>query len=285
MTKILSGSEVAEALKQKIISEVKNLKQQGFKPVLCIVMVGKQPDSVAYVKSASKKCETMGIGCRIKTLPEDIREEELIKTIQELNEDKTINGIMIMLPLPTHISQKAVKYVISPEKDVDCLNPVNVSKVMSGEKCTFTPCTPSAVMEILKHYGIDIQGKKAVIIGRSMVVGRPLAMMLLKENATVTICHTKTVNLKEETRRADILVAAAGKPKMVKKDMVGEGAIVIDVGINFDEDGKMCGDVDFDGVRQVTSMITPVPKGVGSVTSTVLMKHVIEACKQQNNLA
>ncbi|MGI5859291.1 MAG: bifunctional 5,10-methylenetetrahydrofolate dehydrogenase/5,10-methenyltetrahydrofolate cyclohydrolase, partial [Tepidanaerobacteraceae bacterium] len=185
--------------------------------------------------------------------------------------------------LPDQISEDAVKYAIAPEKDVDCFNPINVSKVMSGDEDGFPPCTPSAVIEILDHYGIEIKGKRAVLIGRSMVVGRPLAMMLLKRNATVTICHTRTKDLAQEAKRAEILIAAAGKAKMVTKDMVNEGAIVIDVGINF-ENGKMCGDVDFDNVSPIAGQITPVPGGVGSVTSTVLAKHVIKAFKLQQGL-
>ncbi|KXG73810.1 Bifunctional protein FolD protein [Fervidicola ferrireducens] len=184
-----------------------------------------------------------------------------------------------MRPLPAHILEDRVKYEISPRKDVDSFNPVNIAKVMGGEQDGFAPCTPSAVMEILHHYGIDLTGKRAVIVGRSMVVGRPLAMMMLKENATVTICHTKTKDLKAETTRAEILVAAAGKARMIKKDMVSPGAIVIDVGINFDENGRMCGDVDFEEVKEIAGKITPVPGGVGSVTSTVLAKHVIQACR------
>ena len=186
-----------------------------------------------------------------------------------------------MMPLPEQISEDVVKYKIAPEKDVDCFNPINVSKVMSGDRDGFTPCTPQAVVEILDHYGIKIEGKRVVIIGRSMVVGRPLAMMLLKRNATVTICHTRTKDLAHEAKRAEILIAAAGKAHMVTKDMVSDGAVVIDVGINFDENGKMCGDVDFDNVSPIAGQITPVPGGVGSVTSTVLAKHVIEAFKLQ----
>ncbi|MGB9840902.1 bifunctional 5,10-methylenetetrahydrofolate dehydrogenase/5,10-methenyltetrahydrofolate cyclohydrolase, partial [Thermovenabulum sp.] len=190
-------------------------------------------------------------------------------------------GILIMRPLPSHLSEDQIKYHIDPQKDVDCFSPINVAKITAGEETGFPPCTPQAVMEILNYYKIDLTGKKAVILGRSMVVGRPLAMMMLKQNATVTICHTKTKNLFEETKKAEILVAAAGKAKIVKADMVGEGAVVIDVGINVDQNGKLCGDVDFEEVKDKAGMITPVPGGVGSVTSTVLVKHVVKALKQQ----
>ncbi|WP_068747217.1 bifunctional 5,10-methylenetetrahydrofolate dehydrogenase/5,10-methenyltetrahydrofolate cyclohydrolase, partial [Thermovenabulum gondwanense] len=190
-------------------------------------------------------------------------------------------GILIMRPLPSHLSEDQIKYHIDPQKDVDCFSPINVAKITAGEETGFPPCTPQAVIEILNHYQIDLTGKKALILGRSMVVGRPLAMMMLKQNATVTICHTKTKNLFEETKKAEILVAAAGKAKIVKADMVGEGAVVIDVGINVDQNGKLCGDVDFEQVQHKAGMITPVPGGVGSVTSTVLVKHTIKALKQQ----
>lgn len=284
MAKILSGKEVAAALKDKLTEEVKKLKEQGKALGLCIVMAGDRPDSASYIKGAVKRCTDIGIDCQVEKLPEGISQDEFLKVLDRLNKDSKINGIIIMRPLPSQISEDVVKYKIAPEKDVDCFSPINVSKVMSGDSDGFAPCTPAAVIEILDYYGIGLEGKRAVLIGRSMVVGRPLAMMLLKRNATVTICHTRTKNLPQETRRAEILIAAAGKARMVTKDMVSEGAVVIDVGINFDESGKMCGDVDFDSVSPIAGQITPVPGGVGSVTSTVLAKHVIEAFKLQQGL-
>ena len=283
MTKILNGKEVAKTLKEKLSEEVEELKKTGKTPGLSIVMAGDRPDSAAYIRGAVKRAESIGIQCFVKELPEEISQEEFLKVIRHLNDDNKVNGIIIMQPLPDQISEDVVKYEICPGKDVDGFSPVNVSKVMSGEADGFAPCTPSAVVEILDHYGIQIEGKRTVLVGRSMVVGRPLSMMLLKRNATVTLCHTRTVDLAKETKRAEILIAAAGKAKMIKKDMVQDGAVVIDVGINF-EDGKMCGDVDYDEVSTVAGKITPVPGGVGSVTSTVLAKHVIEAFKQQNRL-
>lgn len=283
MAKILSGKEVAKALREDLKKEAENIKKKKVVPTLCIVMVGQSPDSASYIKGAVRRCEGIGIETTVKTYPKDMSQDEFLKELDCLNEDPKINGIIIMMPLPEQISADVVKYKIAPEKDVDGLSPINVSKVMSGEDDGFAPCTPAAVIEILKHYGIKTRGKRAVVIGRSMIVGRPLAMMLIKENATVTICHTKTENLAEETKRAELLVAAAGSCKMVKKEMVSKGTIVIDVGINF-EDGKMCGDVDYDEVSQVAEMITPVPGGVGSVTSTVLAKHVLDACRIQNDL-
>ncbi len=284
MAKILSGKEVAAALKDKLTEEVKKLKEQGKALGLCIVMAGDRPDSASYIKGAVKRCTDVGIDCQVEKLPEGISQDAFLKVLDRLNKDSKINGIIIMRPLPSQISEDVVKYKIAPEKDVDCFSPINVSKVMSGDSDGFAPCTPAAVIEILDYYGIGLEGKRAVLIGRSMVVGRPLAMMLLKRNATVTICHTRTKNLPQETRRAEILIAAAGKARMVTKDMVSEGAVVIDVGINFDESGKMCGDVDFDSVSPIAGQITPVPGGVGSVTSTVLAKHVIEAFKLQQGL-
>jgi len=284
MGKILSGKEVAEALKLKLKAEADELRGKGIIPSLSIIIVGDRADSAAYIKGAVKRCGEIGIECNVTELPGNIDQDKFLEVLHRQNADDKIHGIMIMRPLPSQISENVVKYEISPAKDVDCFNPVNVSKVMSGEEGGFAPCTPSAVMEILHHYGIDPKGKKAVIVGRSMVVGRPLAMMLLKEHATITVCHTRTVDLAGEAGRADVLIAAAGKARMVKKDMVKEGTVVIDVGINFDENGKMCGDVDFDEVSPQASMITPVPGGVGAVTSTVLAKHVLEACKMQKGL-
>ena len=284
MAKILSGKEVAAALKEKLIVQVEQLKQSGKTPGLCIVMAGDRPDSASYIRAAVKRCTDIGIDCQVEKLPEEISQDEFLKVLDRINDDPKIHGIIIMRPLPEQISEDVVKYKIAPEKDVDCFNPINVSKVMSGDSDGFPPCTPQAVIEILDHYGIEIKGKRAVVIGRSMVVGRPLAMMLLKRNATVTICHTRTKDLASEAKRAEILIAAAGKARMVTKDMVSDGAVVIDVGINFDEEGKMCGDVDFDNVSSVAGQITPVPGGVGSVTSTVLAKHVVEAFKRQEGL-
>lgn len=283
MANILSGKEVALALKASLTEEVKALKEKGMIPTLCILMVGDSPDSASYTRGAVKRCEDIGINCIVKVMPEDITQEKFIEAVRELNHDTSIHGILIMRPLPKHISEYVVQYEISPAKDVDCFSPVNVSKVVSGDEDGFAPCTPSAVIEILNHYKIEIKGKRAVVVGRSMVVGKPLSMMLLKEHATVTVCHTRTKDLAEETRRAEILVAAAGKAKMISREMVSPGAVVIDVGINF-EDGKMCGDVDYDAVAPVAGMITPVPGGVGAVTTTVLAKHVIRAMKQQNQL-
>lgn len=283
MVNILSGKEVALALKTALAEEVKALKDKGMTLGLCILMVGDSPDSASYTKGAVKRCEDIGINCDVKILPESVTQEGFIQVVRELNNNDSVHGILIMRPLPKHISEDVIKYEISPAKDVDCFSPVNVSKVISGDKDGFAPCTPSAVIEMLNHYGIKAEGKRTVVVGRSMVVGRPLSMMLLHQNATVTICHTRTADLADETRRAEILVAAAGKAKMITRDMVSPGTVVIDVGINF-ENGKMCGDVDYDEVAPIAGMITPVPGGVGAVTTTVLAKHVVKAFKLQKHL-
>lgn len=284
MAKILDGKEVAAALKDELAIEVERLRKLSSIPGLCLVMAGSRPDSQSYINSAVKRCSSIGIDCRVIRLPEDVTQEEFLNAIDILNADPKINGIMVMRPLPRRIPEDAVKYKIAPQKDVDCFTPISVSKVISADDDGFAPCTPAAVIEILDYYGIKVEGKRTVVIGRSMVVGRPLAMMLLARNATVTICHTRTANLAQETKKAEVLIAAAGKARMITKDMVGSGAVVIDVGINFDENGKMCGDVDFDSVYPVASCITPVPGGVGAVTSTVLAKHVIEALKLQQGI-
>ena len=214
---------------------------------------------------------------------EDITQEDYEKTLRSLNENKDVHGILCLRPLYNQLNEEAIKYVISPEKDVDCFSPINSAKIMEGDKSGFPPCTPTAVVEILKHYDVELNGANVAVLGRSMVVGKPASMLLLNENATVTICHSRTKNLEKVTSQADILVAAVGRAKMIKENSVKEGAVVIDVGINVDENGNLCGDVDTASVQDKVSMITPVPAGVGSVTTSILAKHVVKACKNQNN--
>ena len=223
--------------------------------------------------------ETCGIAHEVMTLPIDISQEDFITKLKTVNDDDTVHGILLFRPLPKQIDEKVVKYVINPEKDIDCFNPINVAKVMEGDDTGFPPCTSSAAMEILKYYNIQLKGKLAVVIGRSMVVGRPLSMLLLKEDATVTICHSKTENIQEVSSKADILIAAVGKANMVTEDFIKNGAAVIDVGINVDGEGNICGDVNTDNCLEKSGVITPVPAGVGSVTTAVLAKHVVKACK------
>lgn len=280
---VIKGKPVADKISENLIKDVNELIKEGITPKLAIVRVGARGDDLAYERGALKRCESIGITTEVIELAEDINQEDYIAKLKELNEDKAVNGILAFRPLPKQLDEEVIKYVISPEKDIDCFSPVNAAKVMEGDKSGFPPCTPTAVVEILKHYEVDLNGANVAVLGRSMVVGKPAAMLLLNENATVTICHSRTKNLKEVTSNADILVAAVGRAKMVKSDFVKEGAVVMDVGINVDEEGKLCGDVDTEDVLSKVSMITPVPAGVGSVTTSILAKHVVKACKLQNN--
>lgn len=282
MNQIIKGKAVADAMKDELVKEVEELKTKGISPKLTIVRVGARGDDLAYERGALKRCESIGIVTEVKELPEDITQEDYVSALKSVNEDPAVNGILCFRPLPKQLDEEAIKYIIAPEKDIDCFSPVNAAKVMEGDKSGFPPCTPTAVVEILKHYGVELNGKKVAVLGRSMVVGKPAAMLLLNENATVTICHSRTKDLPAVTSEADVLVAAVGKAKMVKSNFVKEGAVVIDVGINVDENGNLCGDVDTDDVLSKVSMITPVPGGVGGVTTTILAKHIIKACKMQN---
>lgn len=279
--KLLTGKEVAQKMDQDIQRDVLELKSKGINPCLRIMIVGNAPDSVTYANSAKKMAEKNGITCEIEQLGETTTQDEFVKILKERNSDRAIHGIIVMRPLPKQISEDVVKYVLAPEKDIDCFNPVNAGKVMAGDMTGFPPATPQAVMEILKFYEIPLAGKEAVVIGRSMVVGKPMAMLLLSENATVTVCHSKTKDLPGVCRRADILVAAIGKARMITKDYVKAGAVVMDVGINVEGD-KLFGDVDTEGVKEAASAVTPVPGGVGTVTTRVLLKHVVKAAGLQN---
>lgn len=280
---IIKGKPVADQISETLIKEVNELVKEGINPKLAIVRVGAKGNDLAYERGALKRCQTIGIETEVIELSEDITQEEYEKALRNLNENKDIHGILCFRPLPKQLNEEEIKYVISPEKDVDCFSPINSAKIMEGDTSGFPPCTPTAVVEILKHYNVELQGANIVVLGRSMVVGKPTAMLLLNENATVTICHSRTKNLEKVTSEADILIAAVGRAKMIKENFIKKGAVVIDVGINVDEDGKLCGDVDTSAVFDKASMITPVPAGVGSVTSSILAKHVVKACKAQNN--
>lgn len=275
----MMGADVAKSVMGRIIPEVQELKDKGIIPCLTIIRVGARPDDLAYERGAKKRMEAAGITCKILELPEDIRQAEFEEEFRKVNEDRDVHGILLFRPLPGTLDEEPVKKMIHPLKDVDCMSDDNIAKVFSGDVKGFAPCTAEAVMEMLDYYGISLEGKRAVVVGRSMVVGRPLAMLLLKKNATVTICHTRTEELAETCRNAEILVVAAGKAKVVTKDMVGDGAVVADVGINVDSDGNLCGDVDFDAVEERTSYISPVPRGVGSITTSVLASHVLRAAQ------
>jgi methylenetetrahydrofolate dehydrogenase (NADP+)/methenyltetrahydrofolate cyclohydrolase len=279
--KLLTGKEVAQKMDQDIQKEVQELKAKGVNPALKIMIVGDAPDSLAYANSAKKMAEKNGIACDIEQLPGTTSQDDFVNVLKQRNADKNIHGIIVMRPFPKQISEDVVKYILSPEKDVDCFNPVNAGKIMAGDMTGFPPATPQAVMEILRFYQIPMSGKEAVIIGRSMVVGKPMSMLLLSENATVTVCHSKTSELPGVCRRADILVAAIGKARMIKTNYIKPGATVMDVGINVEGD-KLFGDVDTEPAKEVAGAITPVPGGVGTVTTRVLLKHVVKAAKMQN---
>ena len=283
MAIIIDGKKVSAQVKEQVRIETEELVKKGIKPGLAVIIVGDDPASRVYVNNKKKACEKVGFLSKEFALPATTTQEELLSLVKELNEDKEINGILCQLPLPKGLDEKAVIEAISPLKDVDAFHASNVGKIMIGDY-DFLPCTPAGVMEMLHSYNIPVEGKECVVIGRSNIVGKPMAMLLLHENGTVTITHSRTKNLKEVTKRAYILVAAIGKPKFVTADMVKEGAVVIDVGMDRDEKGKLCGDVDFENVKEKCSAITPVPGGVGPMTIAVLMKNTLKACKIQNNL-
>lgn len=277
---IIDGKKVSAYLKDKIAAEV---KENGYKPGLAVIIVGDDPASKIYVNNKKKACEYCGFYSEEYALPLNTTQSELIALINRLNNDDKIDGILCQLPLPKHIDKKAVIKAISPAKDVDAFNEINVGKIMIGNY-SFSPCTPSGVIELLRFYNIDLCSKNAVVIGRSNIVGKPMAMLLMHEDATVTVCHSKTKNLKEICLNADVIVSSVGKPKIVTADMVKEGAVVIDVGISRTENGKICGDVDFENVKDKTSYITPVPGGVGPMTIAVLMQNTLKAYKLNKNI-
>ncbi|MBQ2236800.1 MAG: bifunctional methylenetetrahydrofolate dehydrogenase/methenyltetrahydrofolate cyclohydrolase FolD [Clostridia bacterium] len=282
MSKIIDGRSISTAVKARVAKGVLDLKERGIDVGLAVIIVGNNPASKVYVANKKKACEELGIISEEYALPESTTEEQLLELIAELNGKKSINGILCQLPLPSHIDEKRVIDSISPEKDVDAFHPHNVGRIMIGDY-DFVPCTPAGIMEMLEYEGIDVEGKKCVVIGRSNIVGKPMGMLLLHKNGTVTICHSRTRDLKEICRSADILIAAVGKAKFVTADMVKLGAVVIDVGMNR-VDGKLCGDVDFDMVEGIASAITPVPGGVGPMTIAMLMQNTLTAAKKQNNL-
>ena len=280
---IIDGKAVSASVKAQVKEECEALKAKGVAPGLAVIIVGEDPASQVYVRNKERACEECGFYSKKYALPAETTQEELNALVDELNNDKSINGILCQLPLPSHLDDKEVINRISPKKDVDAFHPENVGQIMIGDY-SFLPCTPAGVIELIKSTGIDISGKKAVVIGRSNIVGKPMAMLLLHENATVEIAHSKTKDIAETARSADILVVAIGKAKFVKSDMVKDGAVVIDVGMNRDENGKLCGDVDFEDVKDKCSFITPVPGGVGPMTISMLMKNTLTAAKLQNGI-
>lgn len=280
---LIDGKSVSLQVKQQVKQECDKLKTKGVTPGLAVIIVGDDPASQVYVRNKEKACEECGFYSVKYALDADTTQSELNALIDKLNKDEKINGILCQLPLPKHLDDKEVINRIDPIKDVDAFHPVNVGAIMIGDY-NFLPCTPAGVMELIHSTGVDVTGKKAVVIGRSNIVGKPMAMLLLHENATVEITHSKTLDLKSITKEADILVAAIGRAKFVTADMVKNGAIVIDVGMNRDENGKLCGDVDFENVKDKCSFITPVPGGVGPMTISMLMRNTLTAAKLQNGL-
>lgn len=283
MAKLIDGKVISAAVKTEVKKETEELKKQGITPGLAVIIVGEDPASKVYVANKEKACEQMGFASFKYALPEETTEEELLALVKKLNEDPSVNGILCQLPLPKHLNEELIINTIIPEKDVDAFHPQNVGKIMIGNY-DFLPCTPAGVMEMLKYENIDVNGKECVVIGRSNIVGKPMSMLLLHKNGTVTVCHSRTKDLKDVCRRADILVAAVGRANFVTADMVKEGAVVIDVGINRLENGKLCGDVNFAEVEPKASHITPVPGGVGPMTIATLMKNTLTAAKKQNGI-
>ena len=283
MAEIISGKETAAKIRELLRAQIDQLRQKGYQPGLAVVIVGDDPASQVYVRNKEKACKEVGIAAQTFALPKETTQQELMALIDTLNARSDVHGILVQLPLPRHLDEHQVINAILPEKDVDAFHPVNVGKIMIGD-FDYVPCTPAGVMALLEEAQIDVSGKRAVVIGRSNIVGKPQAMLLLHKNATVTICHSKTQHLEEITRQADIIVVAIGKAHFLRGDMVKDGVVVIDVGMNRLENGKLAGDVDFDTVAPKASYITPVPGGVGPMTITMLLQNTVTACRRANNL-
>lgn len=272
---ILKGLPVANAINEKLMEQVKSI--EGPLPHLAIIRVGERPDDCSYERGAVKKMDKVGVRCTTYTFDADIDNETFQSEFDKINENPDIDGILMLRPLPKQLDEKQIENKIDPRKDLDGISPLNLAKVYAGDESGYAPCTAEAVIEMLDYAGIDIKGKRVTVVGRSLVIGKPVSMLLMKRNATVTVCHTKTVDMEGTCKNAEILVAAAGSARMIKKDYVAEGAIVVDVGINVDEEGNLCGDVDFDTITDIAAIATPVPGGVGSVTTSVLAKHLVKA--------
>ena len=279
----IDGKAISDQIKEEAALEAQELQRQGITPCLAVVLVGNDPASMVYVNNKKKACEKVGILSRSYELPEDTEEKDLLALVEQLNMDNSVHGVLVQLPLPPQIDEEKVILAVDPKKDVDCFHPLNVGLLHTGQK-GFLPCTPAGVLELIERSGHTIEGKRCVVIGRSHNVGKPTAMLLLQKNGTVTICHSKTKDLNGICKEADILVSAVGKLHTVTKDMVKEGAVVIDVGMNRNENGKLCGDVDFDDVCEVAGAVSPVPGGVGLMTGAMLMNNCITAAKLQNGL-
>jgi methylenetetrahydrofolate dehydrogenase (NADP+)/methenyltetrahydrofolate cyclohydrolase len=283
MARLLKGKDVVEALNEKLIAEVNDLKEKGIIPTLAILRVGERPDDLSYERGAIKRCELIGVAVKVVALPADISENDFFDALEKLNDDINIHGILMFRPLPKHIDSEKARKLLKATKDVDGCTDLSLAGVFTNTNIGFAPCTAEAAMEILRFYNIPVAGKNVVVIGRSLVIGRPVAMLLMHENATVTICHTKTKDVPSITKNADIVVVASGQMESVGADYLRQGQTVIDVGISWnDEKGKLCGDVKFDEAEAIVDAITPVPGGVGGVTTSILVKHVVEAAKRQS---
>lgn len=274
----LRGKKVSDGIKEYVSKELETL---SFVPKLTIVRVGENPDDMSYERGATKKLKSFGLDVASYVFPQDISDEDFKKAFKDINEDDEVTGILLLRPLPRTINEKDIENMIDPKKDLDGISPINIAKVFAGDTSGFSPCTAEAVIEVLKAYDIELTGKRVTVVGRSMVVGKPVSMLLLKENATVTMTHTRTVNLKKTCSDAEIVIAAAGRAKMLNSDYCGQDAVMVDVGINVDDNGKLCGDVDYSTLDGKASAATPVPGGVGTVTTAVLAKHLIQAAKMR----
>lgn len=276
---VLKGLPVAQAINEELIKQLETF--EGAIPHLAIIRVGERPDDMSYERGAIKKMEKIGFRCTTYTYPQDIDNDTFQQAFDKINEDNDIDGILLLRPLPKHLDEKAIEQRIDPRKDLDGISPRNLAKVYAGDESGYAPCTAEAVVEMLDYAGVDLTGKRVTVVGRSLVIGKPVAMLLMKKNATVTVCHTRTVDMPGTCRNAEVLVAAAGAAKMIQEDYIGEQAVVIDVGINVDEAGNLCGDVDFEAIKGKAAIATPVPGGVGSVTTSVLAKHLMKAAKMR----
>ena len=272
---LIKGAPVSAKIKEEVGAMLEKIN--GPAPKLAIVRVGENPDDMSYERGAVKKMDAFGLRSQCYTFPADITDEDFKKEFTAINADTDVSGILLLRPLPKQICEKDIEAMIDPKKDLDGISPVNIAKVFSGDSTGFAPCTAEAVIEMLDYAGIDIKGKRVTVVGRSLVIGKPVSMLLMKRNATVTVCHTKTVDMAGTCKNAEILVAAAGSARMIKNEYVADGAVVIDVGINVDDEGNLCGDVDFDAISDIAAAATPVPGGVGSVTTSVLAKHLVKA--------
>ncbi len=281
MAEILKGKAVADSIKEELVLRIEGLHKKGKSPKLTIVRVGDKPNDISYENSLKKNCEKLNILSEVVQLPEDITTEELIAEMEQLNQDRNVSAVLMFRPLPKHIDEERVSNSLSAIKDVDCMTSVNLEKIFKGDFLGFSPCTPKAAMEILNYYGIDLTGKEVVVVNRSMVLGKPLAMMLLDKNATVTICHSKTKDLPAVTKRADVVVTALGRAKMITKDYLGSHSVCIDVGVSPDAEGNLSGDLDYANLTDYVDKLTPVPGGVGSVTTTILLAQVVKAAELQ----